>query len=320
MEILNEIFTSKFLSMKHLFFYSILFFSFFFNACTQSTQKTRSGKLKIVCTTGMIADALSNIAGDSAEVMAIMGAGVDPHLYKATQGDLEKLTNADIIFYNGLHLEGKMGEILEKLARQKTVVPIAEGIAPSKLRLIDEVSKTYDPHIWFDAQLWKAGVQYASQKLQAADPAQKDFYEKNTEKYTLELDSLDKEVRQKISEIPEKNRVLITSHDAFGYYGQAYGIKVRGLQGISTVADFGLNDVTELVKFIIENEVKAMFFESSVSDKSIKAVLEGCLQKNKSVMIGGELFSDAMGAPRTPEGTYLGMVRANTNTIVKALK
>lgn len=287
--------------------------------CSEKKEE-KNAKPTIVCTTGMIADAVKNIVGDSAEVMSLMGAGVDPHLYKATQGDLEKLSNANIIFYNGLHLEGKMGEILEKLSKRKAVVAFAEGIPKEQLRFADSVSKTYDPHIWFDVKLWALAVKNAGKMISELDPNRQEYYLKNTDSYLQKLESLHTEVQKNILQIPENQRVLITSHDAFGYFGRAYKIQVRGLQGISTVADFGLNDITELVKFINEKKVKAIFVETSVSQKSIEAVLEGCQSKGQKVVIGGSLHSDAMGATGTPEGTYIGMVQANTNLIIKALQ
>ncbi len=286
--------------------------------CATKTEKTRSGKLKVVTTTGMIEDAVKNIAGDRVEVLSLMGPGVDPHLYKATQGDLQKLTDADVVFYNGLHLEGKMGEVLEKLARTKTVVAVGGEIDEEQLRTITD--GVHDPHIWFNVDLWKQAVAVAAKTLVAKDSANANDYEINSQQYLALLDSLHADILLKIKEIPESQRVLITAHDAFGYFGDAYGVEVRGLQGISTVSEFGLKDVTELVNFIIERKIKAIFIETSVSEKSINAVVEGCREKNWQVKIGGSLYSDAMGQNGTPEGTYLGMVSKNVQTIVDALK
>ena len=276
--------------------------------------------MQIVATTGMIADAIENIAGSHAEVIALMGPGVDPHLYKATHGDLERLTEADLIFYNGLHLEGKMGEVFEKLAHQRPVVAVGDRIPEEKLRKVPGFQGAYDPHIWFDVALWKEAVKVASEYLQGYDTAHRMDYQAATERYLRQLDSLDATVKTSIARIPEPQRVLITAHDAFGYFGDAYGIEVRGLQGISTLSEFGLRDVTNLVDFIIDRKVKAIFVETSVSGKSIEAVIEGCQKRNWKVQIGGNLFSDAMGADGTPEGTYVGMVHANVMAIVEALK
>jgi manganese/zinc/iron transport system substrate-binding protein len=291
-------------------------------SCQQTGNRERDpGKaIKIVTTTGMIQDAIENIAGDHAEVIALMGPGVDPHLYKATHGDLERLTDADVIFYNGLHLEGKMGEVFEKLARLKPVVALGEEIPEGELRKVPGFQGAYDPHIWFDVNLWKSAVRAASTFLQEYDSTHADEYAARGEKYMLRLDSLHQAVKESIQEIPEQQRVLITAHDAFGYFGDAYGIEVRGLQGISTLSEFGLRDVTDLVNFIIARKVKAIFVETSVSQKSIEAVVEGCREKNWEVRIGGSLYSDAMGTAGTPEGTYIGMVNANVRTIVESLK
>lgn len=287
---------------------------------TNKDQPREKGKLKIVTTTGMIKDAVEHIVGDQAEVVALMGPGVDPHLYKATQGDLEKLTSADIVFYNGLHLEGKMGEVFEKLSRLKPVIAVAANIPESRLRTIPGFDNTHDPHIWFDVKLWEEAVQAVTAFMIDYDSASKAFYQDNSDQYLKQLDSLDTRVKQQLQQIPEQQRVLITAHDAFGYFGDAYGIEVRGLQGISTVSEFGLKDVTDLVNFIISRKIKAIFVETSVSQKSINAVVEGCNEKGWPVKIGGSLYSDAMGAAGTPEGNYSGMVSANVNTIVTALK
>jgi manganese/zinc/iron transport system substrate-binding protein len=279
-----------------------------------------NGKFKIVTTTGMIKDAVQHVAGDRADVTALMGPGVDPHLYKATQGDLQKLTNADIVFYNGLHLEGKMGDVLEKLGKLKPVIAISSEIPDSLLRTIPGFQGTHDPHIWFDVELWEYAVRSVSGFLQKHDSARADFYKSNGERYIKQLDSLHAKIKTQVVEIPEAQRVLITAHDAFGYFGDAYHVEVRGLQGISTVSEFGLKDVTELVNFIIQRKIKAIFVETSVSQKSIEAVVEGCRNKNWNVKIGGSLYSDAMGPEGTKEGTYIGMVSANVKTIVDALK
>ncbi len=274
----------------------------------------------IVTTTGMIGDAVKNLVGDSADVISLMGPGVDPHLYKATQGDLERLQKADVIVYNGIHLEGKMSEILEKLASKKVVIAMGNGLSTDKLRLLDAGSKVYDPHIWFDVVLWKEAIAGMAQTLAEKQPSMKETITKNSSSYLAQLDRLHEEVKTDMAAIPKAQRVLITAHDAFGYFGLAYDTEVRGLQGISTVSDFGLNDVTQLVNLIVDRKIKSVFIETSVSDQSIKAVLDGCRQKGHDIAIGGTLFSDAMGAAGTPEGTYEGMVRKNVATIVAALK
>ncbi len=268
----------------------------------------------------MIADAVINIAGDTLEVEALMGPGVDPHLYKATQGDLKKLTSADLILYNGLRLEGKMGEILEKLARIRQVIAVGAAIDTSQLLSSPLFHNAYDPHIWFDVSIWKQVVKKINKSLQEFDPAHAEYYDENSEKYLQRLDSLHHQIKFQIARIPSEQRVLITAHDAFEYFGRAYNIEVRGLQGLSTLTEFGLKDVTDLVQFIIDRQIKAVFMETSISKRSIQAVVEGCRKKGHNVRIGGSLFSDAMGGKNTPEGTYIGMVNANVQMITQALK
>ncbi|TRX50680.1 manganese transporter [Fulvivirga sp. M361] len=291
-----------------------------FTGCSSSKTEDKTGRLNIVVTTGMIEDAVKNVVGDSVQVTALMGPGVDPHLYKATQGDLKKLTQADLIFYNGLHLEGKMGEVLEKLGRVKPVIAVAEGIDNSLLRIVPEFNDSADPHIWFDVSLWKEAVKTILSGITELDGKNNGYYNANAENYLVQLDSLHRWVKSQILTIPEQQRTLITAHDAFGYFGEAYHIDVRGLQGISTLSEYGLRDVSDLVNYITKNKIKAVFVETSVSEKAINAVVQGCRDKGFEVQIGGNLYSDAMGESNTPEGTYLGMVRTNVNTIVNALK
>jgi manganese/zinc/iron transport system substrate-binding protein len=306
--------------LTHIKFHILFGTLILLSACAgKNDQPVGDRKIRIVTTTGMIKDAVQNVVGDKAEVIALMGPGVDPHLYKATQGDLEKLTSADIVFYNGLHLEGKMGEVFEKLGHLKPVIAVSKDIPESRLRTIPGFD-LHDPHIWFNVKLWEEAVQAVTGFMVEYDSASKLHYQTNSKNYLQKMDSLHIAVKQQVLQIPEQQRVLITAHDAFGYFGDAYGIEVRGLQGISTVSEFGLKDVTDLVNFIISRKIKAIFVETSVSQKSINAVVEGCNQKGWNVKIGGSLYSDAMGAAGTPEGNYLGMVSANVNLIVTALK
>lgn len=273
--------------------------------------------LNIVTTTGMIADIVKNIGGDQVTVRALMASGVDPHLYRATQGDVRRLLDADIIFYNGLHLEGKMQDIFEKLEKKQAVFAVSESIPESRLRYYDQAT---DPHIWFSVQLWLQAAHQVLEKLQAQDPAHKAEYAANAERYFAELESLDIWVVQQIALIPESQRVLVTAHDAFGYFGDAYGMEVRGLQGVSTATEFGLHDLKVLKDLIVERKIKAVFVESSVPKKFIESLVAGVQQSGHDLKIGGELYSDAMGLAGTPEGTYIGMFKANVTTIVNALK
>ena len=292
----------------------------FFTSCQTEESGLNDGKFVIVTSTGMIADAVLNIVGPHAEVVALMGSGVDPHLYKPTHGDIERITSADLILYNGLHLEGKMGEVLRKASRIKRVEAISENIDKSRLRTIEGFNETYDPHIWFDVSLWSEAVADMTRHLEQIDTVHAEVYRSNSQKYLQRLDSMHHAVKRTMTTIPTLQRVLITAHDAFGYFGDAYGVEVRGLQGISTMSEFGLRDVTELVNFIVSRKIKAIFVESSVSNRSIQAVIEGCNERNWNVVIGGTLYSDAMGEKGTPEGTYIGMVNANVQTIMNALR
>ncbi|MEM6264074.1 MAG: zinc ABC transporter substrate-binding protein [Bacteroidota bacterium] len=285
-----------------------------------TSEASADQKLKVVATTGMIADAAKEIGGELVEVTGMMGPGVDPHLYKATRSDLTLLREADIIFYNGLHLEGKMAEVLEKLGRQKPVFAIAEKIPEADLLLVDGATNSHDPHIWFDVSLWAKAVQEIGDRLAELDPKHASAYQQQIESYLRELVALHQEVGEQLSTVPPEQRVLITAHDAFGYFGKAYGVEVRGLQGISTVAEFGLKDIKELVDFIVSKQIKAVFVESSIPTKSLEAVVEGCKRQGHGLRIGGTLYSDAMGAPDGPAGTYIGMVRENVRTISEALK
>lgn len=290
-----------------------------FSCQNDTTETTANEKLTIVTTTGMIGDAVLNIVGDHAEVISLMGPGVDPHLYKVTQSDIKKLLNADVIFYNGLHLEGKMGEVLDQMAERKPVIAIYKGLAETQLRATSEFQGNYDPHLWFSVKIWTDVVRFIGKNLTEIDQANANFYRANTTKHLEELTSLHAWTTEQINTITEKQRVLITAHDAFGYFGGEYGMEVKGLQGLSTAAEYGLKDVITMVDFITDNKIKAVFVESSVSDRSIKAVLEGCEAKGHKVLIGGTLYSDAMGAKNKPEGTYIGMVKHNVTTIVEAL-
>ena len=300
--------------MKKLLF--ALVAAFTLTACSESSEK----ETLIVCTTGMVGDAVKHLMGDSVKVEVLMGPGVDPHLYKATQGDITDLNNADVIVYNGLHLEGKMVEIFKKLGRLKTTIAVGEQVDKSRLINNTEFVGAEDPHIWFDVALWSDAIAGVGAQLQKEFPKKQEVIAQNLAAYQAELKELDDFARNQIATIPDSQRVMITAHDAFKYFGKAYGMEVRGLQGISTAAEYGLQDVSELVKFIVDRKIKAIFVESSVPKKSIEAVIEGCRERGHDVKLGGELFSDAMGTAGTPEGTYVGMVRHNVEVITEALK
>lgn len=277
-------------------------------------------QIRVVATTGMIADVVAHVGGERVDVSALMGPGVDPHLYKASAKDVVVLDEADIIFYNGLHLEGRMTSIFERLQATRTTLPVAENIPTERLRQPPEFKGAWDPHVWFDVELWATTVDVIREGLTELDPMHADLYQTNADAYAEELVELDAWVAAQFATIPEQSRVLITAHDAFGYMGDAYGLEVRGLQGTSTASEAGAADVRALAETIVDRSLKAIFIESSVPTSTIEAVQSAVRSRGHEVAIGGQLFSDAMGDPETDEGTYIGMVRFNVATIVSALR
>ncbi len=284
-------------------------------------QRDLSGrKINVVTTVGMISDLVQNIGDERVEVTSLMGPGVDPHLYKASAGDVQKLERADVVFYNGLELEGRMTDIFVKLAASRPTAAVSEAVPRERLREPPEFEGKFDPHIWFDVTLWKYAAQRVADELARIDPASAGAYRANLQRYNVELDKLHAYVKAQVETIPQAQRVLITAHDAFGYFGAQYGMEVRGLQGTSTATEAGAADVQALADFIAERGIKAIFVESSVPQATIEAVQAAVGARGKEVAIGGQLFADAMGEAGTPEGTYLGMVRHNVDTIAGALK
>jgi len=289
---------------------------FLFGGCT---SESGSEQPTVLATTSIIGDILRNILPEQIAVDQLMGPGVDPHMYKASQGDVQNLTRADVIVYNGLHLEGKMSEILERLSRTKNVLTFASALDKKDLRSLDSGDVT-DPHIWFDLELSMKCIDGLSRELTSIFPDHSSYISEATTHYISELAQAHDRCVAQIDQIPVEERILITSHDAFGYFGSAYAFQVKGLQGISTMSESGLKDVTNMVNYIIDHKVKAVFVENSVPQKALRSVIEGCRRKGHEVKIGGELFSDALGAERTPEGTYLGMIQYNVSTIINALQ
>ena len=277
------------------------------------------GKYRVVTTIGMITDIVGNVGGDRVEVIGLMGPGVDPHLYKASAGDVQKLNSASLIFYNGLHLESKMADILAKMSGNTKTVAVTDAVDRSLLLTPPEFEGQYDPHLWFDVTLWMKAVGKVRDALSEFDPDNALAYWSNAQRYFAKLAELHAYVKTQVERVPAEQRVLVTAHDAFNYFGKAYGFEVRGLQGISTATEAGIADVQELATFIAERRIPAIFVESSVSPRSLEAVKAAVKSKGFNVEIGGELFSDAMGNEGTPEGTYIGMVRHNVDTIVTAL-
>lgn len=277
---------------------------------------------RIVTTIGMVTDVVRQVAGSHAEVSGIIGEGVDPHLYKPTRADVVALSSADVVFYNGLLLEGKMTDILVRVATNgKPVHAVTETILADSDYLLEKAdgSAHTDPHVWMDVRGWSRGVAVIAEALAAFDPEHARSYRANAADYRERLAALDTYARGVIATIPEKQRVLVTAHDAFQYMGRAYGLEVRGIQGISTESEAGVRDLEELIDFIVTRNIPAVFVESSVADKNVRALVEGARARGHEVRIGGELFSDAMGPPGTYEGTYIGMIDHNVTTIANAL-
>ncbi|MBD3232728.1 MAG: manganese transporter [candidate division Zixibacteria bacterium] len=276
-------------------------------------------EINIVATTGMITDLVENVGGERVSVIGLMGPGVDPHLYKASEGDVSRMANADIIFYNGLHLEGAMAELFEEMQSRKRTVAVTDAIDEVNLLSPSEYEGSHDPHVWFDVSMWMQTISLVRDVFIEVDPEHEETYTSNAEKYQNQLQELHEYVKSRADEVPEQQRVLITAHDAFNYFGRAYGFEVKGLQGISTASEAGTADVRELADFIAKRKIPAVFVESSVPKRNIEAVQAAVKSRGFAVRIGGELFSDAMGSPGTPEGNYIGMVKHNIDTIVGAL-
>jgi manganese/zinc/iron transport system substrate-binding protein len=275
------------------------------------------GKIRVVTTIAQIAEPLSVIGGDRVVVHSLMGSGVDPHLYQAALGDIRKLANADAVFYSGLHLEANMLRVFEELGKTVPVLAVAEAIPEEKL-LRDEQG-AIDPHVWFDIGLWKEALAAAVGELKRLSPRDAAYFEANREAYFARMDALREEAEDMVAQIPEQQRVLVTAHDAFGYFGRMLGLRVVGLQGLSTEDEVGLTDIDHTIELLVEYQVPAVFVESSVNPAAIRAVIEGAKERGLDVRLGGELFSDAMGRAGTKEGTYLGMFRHNVETISRAL-
>lgn len=277
-------------------------------------------KLRITTTTTMITDLVEQVGGEKVEVTGLMGPGVDPHLYNASQGDVAALQEADAIFYNGLFLEGQMGDLLVKVGQQTPTVKVTEDIPEEKLLVSEDYEGQADPHVWFDLSLWATTVDPVVEQASELDPENSEYYERRGEEYKRELLESDASVEERISTIPENRRVLVTAHDAFRYFGERYGMEVRGLQGISTESEAGAGDVRALADYLAENKIPAIFVESSVPRRNVEAVQAAVRDRGGELKIGGQLYSDAIGEPGTEAGTFVGAVNENVDTIVEALR
>jgi manganese/zinc/iron transport system substrate-binding protein len=291
----------------------------FAGGCAEERGESLEYPYEIVATTGMIGDVVKNVAGERGAVHVLMGEEVDPHLFRPTRADIARMQRTAIIFYNGLHLEGRMGDALVQLARTKPVYAVTELVDEAILLDDEEYEEAFDPHLWMDVSLWMEAVTVIVNALSELDPDGAEEYRSNADRYREELRDLDRYVREIMATIPRERRVLVTAHDAFGYFGAAYDIEVIGVQGISTESEAGLEEINSLVRFIVDRGITAIFAETTVPDRALMAIIEGAADHGASVTIGGELFSDAMGASGSYEGTYIGMIDHNATTIVRAL-
>lgn len=289
------------------------------NAQTYFAKATKVKKtLTIVATTSMLADAARNIVGDYITVHGLMGPGVDPHLYRARESDVHTLAAADMVIYNGLHLEGKMGQVLEGMQRFTHVCAVAHTLKKEQLRAA-EFDGLYDPHIWFDVVLWIEVVRYIQQQIIALDAEHVDVYQKNGDEYIMQLQQLHAYVQQRVNTLPVNKRILITAHDAFGYFGARYGFEVVGLQGLSTDCDISTKDIQQLADFIVEKQISTIFVESSIPQRALVAVQNAVRARGWNVAIGPELYSDALGDEQSDASSYIAMVKYNIDAIVSSL-
>ncbi|MDX2160200.1 MAG: zinc ABC transporter substrate-binding protein [bacterium] len=290
------------------------------NARQATPVPCATAEINVVATIGMIADVAQNIGGTCAEVTALMGAGVDPHLYTATERDVETLFNADLILYGGLNLEARLIDVFEQIesGMGTPVVAVSENV-PEEERLQEIALNATDPHVWMDVALWRTAAEAIRDAFTAYAPQHEAFFAANADAYFAELDALDAYAEEQIALIPEDQRVLVTAHDAFQYFGRAYGIDVYAPQGITTESEVGIQDIRETIELIIDRDIPAIFIETSVSPDVIEAIIEGAAAQGHTVIIGGALYSDAMGDADTEAGTYIGMIRHNVDTIVTGL-
>jgi manganese/zinc/iron transport system substrate-binding protein len=309
-------FYKKFLILNFVVLVSIFFLHVM---SVKKNDTNQPKKLTIVATTSMLTNAVGNIVGDLAQVHGLMGCGIDPHLYRARESDVHKLAAADLVIYNGLHLEGKMGQVLEGMSRFTKVVNASNAIDKQHLRTAD-FEQLYDPHIWFDVKLWIAVVRYIQDAIMQIDPEHADIYKKNGDNYITQLEQLHAYVQKRIDELQPHQRILITAHDAFGYFGDAYGFTVVGLQGLSTDSDISTKDIQQLADYIVHKRISTIFVESSIPQRSLVAVQHAVISQGWNVALGDELYSDALGDEHSEAETYIGMVKYNIDIIVDALK
>ena len=288
-------------------------------APADSATDERTHPYRITATTGMVADVVRQVAGDRGTVVSIIGEGVDPHLYVPTRSDVAALMDADIVFYSGLLLEGKMTDTLIKVAGSRPVHAVTELVDEALLLQPAEFAGHFDPHLWMDVSGWTQAVHAVTEALVAFDPDGASGYRERAADYSATLGELHAYALRALGSIPEQQRMLVTAHDAFNYFGRAYGLEVAGIQGISTESEAGLDRINRLVDLLVTRRIAAVFVETTIADRNVRALIEGADARGHTVVVGGELFSDAMGQPGTYEGTYVGMLDHNVTTVARAL-
>ena len=288
-------------------------------AVTVVATSAYAASIKAVVTVGMVADIVKTVGGDDVDITTLMGSGVDPHSYRQTRNDVSLLARADVVFANGLHLEAQLDELLHKLSKRKHVVFVSDELPTDDLIEAEGFSGRYDPHVWMDPSLWQKTVAIVRDALIKASPDHSDEFKKRADALGSNIETFASLVSAMLKTVPNEKRVLITAHDAFGYFGRAFNVEVIGIQGLSTDSEAGLNRIENMVKTLVDRKIEAVFVESSVSEQNIKALIEGAAAQGHKVAIGGTLFSDAMGVDGTFEGTYLGMIDHNATTITRAL-
>ncbi len=288
-------------------------------AAVAASPTWAASRLSVVATTGMIGDLVRQIGGPGVEVENVMGAGIDPHAYRQTRSDIVAMTRADAVFWHGLYLEAQMEDFFADLGRKRPVHAVAESLDPALLLSHEDYAGRYDPHIWMDPALWVKCVPAVVKALSALRPKGRDVFEANADAFVREAEAVGTYATNVLGAVPQDRRVLLSAHDAFGYFGAAYGFEVLGIQGISTESEAGLNRISALVDLLVERQLPAVFVETSVSDRNVRALIEGAAARGHDVSIGGALFSDAMGPDGTYEGTWFGMIDHNATTIARAL-
>ena len=303
--------------MKKVLMFLMISFTLVVIGCNRVDDDDR---LYVVTTTTMLADLVREIGGEHVRVEYLMGPGVDPHLYQATAGDINRMSRADLVVFNGLDLEGKMGQVFANLEKTRPILEITKYMNEENFILEEDDDDHFDPHVWFDVSLWMEVAEIVRDKLIEIDAENEASYRENFEAYLVELEALDAYVRERVEELPEEKRILVTAHDAFGYFGEAYGFIVKAIQGISTEDEAGISDINKLAEFIVEHQVKAIFIETSIPENSILALQAAVRARGFDVVIGGELYSDSLGSKGTEQETYIGTFKHNIDTIIDALK